>query len=126
MSITFKIDRIENGLAYGVLAWSEKKLQSPAVSGPYGRGDLPRGLYYVYRSKLLDKNADAYCDSLKKCWMQPIDPQFSTERNNLGIHPDGNRLGTSGCIGLLAADTSPWYSAFKSVDPGSFSVLEVL
>lgn len=127
MSITFKIKKFENGLAYGDLIWPEMKLNNLAISGPYGRHELPKGLYHAHRDKLLDKNGEvAYCDSLQQCWMQVIDPQFSTDRNNLGIHPDGNKSGTLGCIGLFEANTKPWYEAFKSIKKGEFTVLEVM
>lgn len=127
MSITFTIKNYENGLAYGDLVWREKNLNNLVISGPYGRHELPKGLYHAYRSKLLDKNGEeAYCDSLQQCWMQVIDPQFSTDRSNLGIHPDGNKLGTLGCIGLFEANTKPWYDAFKSVKSGEYTVLQVL
>ena len=58
-------------------------------------------------------------------WFQVIDPQFSTDRTELGIHPDGNLSGTRGCIGLLESDTSAWYDAFKSVPTGSKTDVEV-
>ncbi|MEM9894927.1 MAG: hypothetical protein AAF789_01040 [Bacteroidota bacterium] len=127
MPITFRITRRENGLAYGDLTWPEEGLSTGAVSGPYGRGELPLGLYHVERNKLLDKpNNDPYCDSLKNCWFQVITPQFSTHRTDLGIHPDGNLQGTLGCIGILDTNTKPWYDAFKSVSSGEYTVLEVL
>ena len=127
MSITFRIHHIQDGLAYGQLSWPEKGLQTGAFSGPYGRHELPLGLYYAYRSKLLDKNGEqGYCDSLNNCWMQVLDPQFSTDRNNLGIHPDGNKVGTLGCIGLLDADTSPWFNAFYSLASGDHVMVEVI
>ena len=127
MSITFKIESYRDGLAYGEITWPEKGLSSGAVSGPYGRKELPTGLYHVYRNKLLDKDGQKpYCDSLNKCWMQVIEPQFSTVRTDLGIHPDGNKLGTLGCIGLLDADTSSWYDAFYAMPKGGYITLEVI
>lgn len=127
MSIIFRINKTESGLALGTLTWTEKNLSTGAISGPYGRKELQLGLYHVFRNKLLDKSGQvAYCDSLNQCWMQVIDPQFSTNRKDLGIHPDGNRTGTLGCIGLFDADTKQWYEAFKSVAPGAYTVLEVL
>jgi hypothetical protein len=127
MGITFKINTINNGLAYGTLKWPEKGLSTGAFSGPYGRHELPQGLYHAQRHKLLDKEGQpGYCDSLNKCWIQPLDPQFSTDRNNLGIHPDGNKVGTLGCIGLLDANTAPWYDAFYSLDHNDFVTVEVI
>ena len=124
MTIIFKIENIRENKAYGTLKWSEKGLQTGAYSGPYGNGELPAGLYHAYRNKLIDKEGEeGYCDSLNNCWFQVIDPQFSTERNNLGIHPDGNLEGTLGCIGLLEANTKSWYDAFAEVE--SYTVVEV-
>jgi len=126
MGIKFTIKSYHDGLASGPLVWREKKLETVAYSGPYGRKELPDGLYHVLRSKLLDKpGKSGFCDSLKNCWFQVIDPQFSTDRTELGIHPDGNKVGTLGCIGILDADTSSWYDAFESVKKDDFTVLEV-
>jgi hypothetical protein len=126
MSIKFQIDRVEGGKAFGTLSWSEKGLSSGAISGPYARAELPAGLYHAFRSKLLDKpDEDPYCDSLRNCWFQVLDPQFSTDRTDLGIHPDGNQTGTLGCIGLFEANTSSWYEAFSSMPNGEFVVVEV-
>ena len=126
MSITFTIERYNDGLAYGPLIWEEKNLRTGAFSGPYGRKELPSGLYHAYRRKLLDKpGKPAFCDSLNNCWFQVIDPQFSTTRTELGVHPDGNKVGTKGCIGILEADSSQWYSAFESIEAGSYTPLIV-
>ncbi len=43
MPITFTIGKRKKSLAYGELKWPEKGLSSGAVSGPYGRGELPLG-----------------------------------------------------------------------------------
>lgn len=127
MSIKFEIQSYNGGLAYGTLSWPEKNLTTGAFSGPYGRKELPPGLYHAARNKLLDKDGDnSYCDSLNKCWLQALEPQFSTDRDNLAIHPDGNEVGTLGCIGLLDADTSPWYDALYSVPRGNYTVVEVI
>ena len=126
MAIRYTIESYNDGLAYGPLEWKEKGLLTGAYSGPYGRGELPAGLYHVRRDVLLDKPGNSsFCDSIRNCWFQLIDPQFSTDRTELGIHPDGNVMGTRGCIGILDADTSPWYNAFKSVKMGDFAILEV-
>lgn len=120
--IEYLIDKITGKRADGTLKWAAKSLSSPAVSGPFGNGYLPAGLYVAARNKMLDKpSGSSYCDSRDKCWMQPLDPQFSTMRTDLGIHPDGGTAGTEGCIGLLDADTKPWYDAFFAVS-GSTSI----
>lgn len=127
MDLLFKITSYEGGLAYGTLSWKKKNLSTGAVSGPYGRKELPLGLYHIQRGDLLDKvGEDPFCDSLRTCWMQVIRPQFSTARTELGIHPDGNKLGTKGCIGMFDADTRPWFDAFKSVPRTETITLEVL
>ena len=33
-------------------------------------------------------------------WVATLDPQFETNRYGLLIHPDGNKEGTRGCIGI--------------------------
>ena len=126
MPITFIVERISNGEANGVLKWPEMGLESEVISGPYGNGELPSGTYEVPRSGLIGKDGkDAYCDKSGNCWFQYIAPQFSTNRSQLGIHPDGNVRGTRGCIGLLDKDTSKWYEAFKSVANNHSNYLEV-
>ncbi|MGJ1436097.1 MULTISPECIES: hypothetical protein [Sphingobacterium] len=126
MGIKFIIEKKQNQNAYGTITWSEKKLKSGAVSGPYGKGELPLGLYHAVGGKLVKSPKEGFCDSLKNCWFQLIEPQFSTDRTGLGIHPDGNVSGTQGCIGLLDSDTSAWYAAFKSIPAGTIVMVEVL
>ena len=127
--ISFVIRRRAGIRAEGTLTWAAKKLDSPAVSGPFDRGALPLGRYLLWRDKMLDKSQTdqhgAYCDSTGKCWMQPMDPETQNGRTQLGIHPDGNDTGTQGCIGLSIKDTSAWYSAFLQVPRGTFTTLEV-
>lgn len=126
MDIRFTISNYADGLAYGTLTWAAKGLTSGAVSGPYGRKELPLGLYHAKRAGLLNKpGTQGYCDSLNRCWLQALTPQFSTQRDNLAIHPDGNKLGTLGCIGILDADTSAWYDAFFSLPNGTVTTVEV-
>lgn len=126
MGITFTIERRTSNLAYGTIKWPEYGLSSGAVSGPYGKKELPEGLYHAKRNGLLDRDGtDAFCDSLMNCWFQLLSPQFSTERDQLGIHPEGNKIGTQGCIGLIEADTKSWYEAFKSIPNGSYTTVEV-
>jgi hypothetical protein len=127
MPIKFNIEKRENKKAYGKISWPEKNLSSVAISGPYGRSELPDGLYHARRVNLLDKpNQSPYCDSLQNCWFQFIEPQFSTNRDNLGIHPDGNSIGTLGCIGLLDSNTKLWYEAFKSIPNNELTIVEVI
>ena len=126
MGIIFEISHTDEQGAFGKLLWPDQGLESLAVSGPYSRGELQFGLYHCYRNKLLDKdNAPPFCDSLQNCWMQVITPQFSTNRTELGIHPDGNRMGTKGCIGIIDANTASWFSSFYSIPQNSYTTLEV-
>lgn len=126
MGILFVVESYDNGLAYGPLTWEEKGLSTGAFSGPYGRGELPEGLYHARRKVLLDKPGQpAFCDSLQRCWFQLLDPQFSTHRTELGIHPDGNKTGTKGCIGILDSDSTAWYEAFHSIGKNKYTVVEV-
>ncbi len=129
MAIKFVIERREDKKAYGTLSWNEKNLRSGAISGPYGNRELPAGLYHVKRNGLIDKSTgdSAFCDSLFRCWFQLLTPQFSTHRTELGIHPDGgDYIGTRGCIGIIDADTVPWYNALISVPRNSYTILEVI
>jgi hypothetical protein len=127
MAIKFIIERRENQKAYGTIKWPEKNLQSGAISGPYGRKELPSGLYHAKGNMLLDKASnDGFCDSLRNCWFQLLSPQFSTNRTELGIHPDGNKIGTKGCIGLIDANTKAWYDAFKSIGKDNYTAVEVI
>lgn len=127
MPISFVIENIRSKKAHGVLLWPEMGLESQAVSGPHGNGELPNGIYNVPRSGLMKKSGKkGFCDSTENCWFQYIDPQFPTDRTELGIHPDGNVPGTRGCIGLLDSDTSNWFEAFKSLPSGHIESLEVV
>jgi uncharacterized protein (TIGR00725 family) len=120
--IEYSITKITGKKAEGTLKWPAKSLASSAISGPYGNGYLPAGSYLAFRNKMLDKpSGSSYCDTKNKCWMQPLDPQFSTTRTDLGIHPDGGPAGTEGCIGIEDPDTKKWYDAFYGVS-GSSSV----
>src|SRR5688572_27783245 len=118
--VTFIMMNRTGKKAEGLLTWPDRDLECEAISGPYGLGALPQGLYKAPRSKLLDKpSGSSYCDSdgsgLRHCWMQVLVPQFSTSRTDLGVHPDGGTVGTEGCIGLVAPDTKEWYEAFSKV-----------
>jgi hypothetical protein len=126
MAIKFKIIKTTAGKAEGILSWPEKGLSSTAVSGPFGNGSIELGLYHAERNYLLDKDEDPYRDSKGKCWFQRLDPQFSTTRTEIGIHPDGNVPGTKGCVGLTIADTKAWYDALYSVPANKFTQVEIV
>lgn len=102
------LDRLE--LRGGTLSWFndlEQFVQDyPAVSGPHGRGRLPKGSYTG--SNLRRRTTPAMTCPGDRGWSLNLDPNFETERDLLRIHPDGNVPGTEGCIGIscgsLAAD----------------------
>jgi len=73
-----------------------------AVSGPHGNGILPDGNYIVdnLRTRTVSGfSRDGVGFSLD------LKPQFQTTRTLLRIHPDGNTLGTLGCIGIRECAT---------------------
>lgn len=85
------------------------------------------GLYHAKRAALLNKpGKQGYCDLLNRCRLQAPAPLFSTQRDNLALHPDGNKLGTLGCVGILDADTSAWSDAFFSLPNGTVTTEEVI
>jgi len=97
----------------------------PAVSGPFFNGQLPPGNYMLPRGPTLvppeHKNQASYCDPTGNCWWQPVTPNFPTNRNGLGIHPDGNVPGTAGCIGVTNNNTRDLYDALRN-DQGPLTV----
>ncbi|WP_082541750.1 MULTISPECIES: RHS repeat domain-containing protein [unclassified Rhizobacter] len=71
----------------------------PAVSGPWGNGRLPEGVYdgSNFRPRNEVGNKAMQCEG--RGWSLDLDPTFQTSRDLLRIHPDGNVPGTQGCIG---------------------------
>lgn len=76
------------------------------ASGGWGNGALPCGLYDVQKSvKLPDiKENEAY-KRTEFPWYARLTPLFRTERTGLLIHPDGNILGSLGCIAISENDS---------------------
>lgn len=127
MPIKFTITRKTGNRAEGILSWPEKNLRSAALSGPYENGPIEAGLYRARRNVLLDKPGEApYCDPANNCWFQLLDPQFSTTRTEIGIHPDGGVTGTKGCIGIQTNNTKNWYDALYSVPINTYTLVEVV
>lgn len=66
-----------------------------------GSGDkykpLPEGEWRMYNIRESTKDACIY-DGVGFWGL--LEPQFKTDRTAIGIHPDGNKLGTAGCIGI--------------------------
>ncbi len=111
----------------GVLLWGSKRFR--AISGPYGKKALPSGKYLIKRRNVVVGGhlSSSYRDNITgKAWFIPIKPTFNTNRAGFGIHPDGNTLGTLGCIGLKAEDTSSfwkqWNNTLMSARPDSLTV----
>ena len=83
--------------------------QYPAISGRWGKGFLPAGEYIAkyYR----DENGEAF-SLFGIGFFVYLEPQFQTDRKELGIHFDGGNgmdgikgyEGTLGCIGLQPKD----------------------
>jgi hypothetical protein len=126
MAITYTITSRVGSKTSGTLEWKDKKLSSPAVSGPHGNGAVETGTYHAKRNFLLDKTADAYRDASGNCWFQLLDPTFTTSRKEIGIHADGGVEGTAGCIGLKVPDTKAWYDALKNVENNKYTVVTVV
>lgn len=94
---------------------SEKMAWGPdfykAVTGLFGKRALPSGAYLIkVRNVVVSPNGKGFMDNLtSKSWFIPIEPVFTTKRNGLGIHPDGGRKGTLGCIGFQGADSDRFW-----------------
>jgi len=72
------------------------------MSGKYGKGALPKGVYKIdtcYKLKPIKGKTEAYTGN-EFPWVAKLTPQFKTDRTGLLIHPDGNKEGTRGCIGI--------------------------
>jgi hypothetical protein len=77
-----------------------------AISGKYGKGYLPEGVYHLtscYELKPIKGKTDAYMGKSFP-WVAKLEPQFKTKRTGLLIHPDGNKEGTRGCIGIVKGE----------------------
>jgi len=66
------------------------------VSGPYGKGYAPKGMYKAYADQLKHRDEEAY-SQFGFGWILPIGPQFKTDRTCICLHPDGNVKGSLGC-----------------------------
>ena len=84
----------------------------PAVSGPWGLGRLPEGVYDA--NSLRRRNDPAMTCPDGFGWSLNLDPMFRTTRDLLRIHPDGGKPGTLGCIGPACADQRKVYDSLKN------------
>lgn len=114
------------------LTWTAKGLSWNAVSGPFGAGPLPPGLYDIARREITDysnKIDAAYRDKSGFGFFVPIYPKFETTRGKtggrLGIHPDGNKPGTLGCVGITDTNAKSFHDAMKMTSPSSILTLQV-
>jgi hypothetical protein len=114
------------------LTWPTKNLSWNAISGPFGAGVLPLGVYDIGRREITDytnKIDLPYRDQTGMGFFVPIYPTFNTNRGKtggrLGIHPDGNKRGTLGCIGITDASAKSFHDAIKLTSPNAKLTLEV-
>ena len=90
------------------------------ISGGGGKGVLPIGLYKLGSARILSETTPNYSAYLgvSKAWFVGITPLFKTDRTELGIHPDGNVLGTAGCIGIYKLEQDDLCFAILSKKSG--------
>lgn len=96
MKVECKYLVISKKHAEGVLYF--RNLECKFVSGKWGKGYAPQGIYKAY--KCIDEDREAFVTH-GIGYQVPIEPQFETDREFLAIHPDGGVEGTLGCIGLI-------------------------
>ncbi len=128
--ITFvKIKKGTGSRIIGKLKWGADECE--VVSGGYGKGAIPDGLYDIERYKAVagDKSTmkSGFVNPINgRGWFLPLTPKFATTRHGFGIHPDGNLPGTKGCVGLQGADMKKfwdkWMRTVMSARPASLIV----
>ena len=116
------------------LMWYRFEAWWPAVSGTRRHAPVPLGCYKLNNeiAEFLPFEWDAkkgelydlrpFCDSNYECWFLKILPEFDTERTGLGMHPDGNKPGTEGCIGAKNKDCGDLLEALRK-DRGPLTVV---
>lgn len=106
MEIKVVIDRREGNAGKGIVhvyEGTKELIHEYFISGPWGNGCLPVGKYLCKWATL--KLDDAF-KLANFGWFAYIEPQFKTDRTELGIHPDGGKyVGTLGCVGLKCKTT---------------------
>ena len=98
--IVTKINKLKTDLAIGdFIAYRNGKVvfKHPAKSGGWGKGPMPYGEYRI--EYVVSKKEDSYT-LFGMGWFAYLNPQFKTDRTELGIHPDGNVEGSFGCCVL--------------------------
>ena len=114
------------------LSWPLKQKNWNAVSGQYGVGVLPVGLYDISRREITEytnKIDLPFQDKSGKGFFVPIYPKFNTNRGKsggrLGIHPDGNKPGTLGCIGITNSNSKSFHDEIRLTTPNIKLILKV-
>jgi len=114
------------------LMWPMKGMTWNAKSGGFPPGPLPSGLYKIARRELTaytNKIKPSFQDKTGWGFFVPIYPKFETNRGKkngrLGIHPDGGKPGTLGCIGIINANTKSFYDAISLTSPSTKLTLKV-
>ncbi len=113
-----------------VLIWHGKG-RWKAVSGPWGEGALPVGIYKIGRRGITPYTSTigkSFQGSNGKGFFVPIFPEFATQRGanggRLGIHPDGGVAGTKGCIGIKE-NSKTFFDVIAATAPSANLTLEV-
>lgn len=117
-------DKVTIGVQMYQLVWHDGRLIFPeqglsvlANTGPYGNGPLPAGIYRVSVPVQIEAGGgnEPYTDKEGFAWWCGLEPTFETDRDGLGIHPDGNVPGTEGCIGIVEENTRPIFDALSEL-----------
>ena len=83
-----------------------------AISGPFGKGELPSGNYTGSNLRQRTKKG-MMCNNVG--WSLDLEPSnFSTDRTLLRIHPDQAPKGTQGCIGISCGDSWRFYNDLRN------------
>lgn len=96
--------------ASGNLRFNQKAFK--VTSGGFGKGMLPYGTYVVKVHNVVDKNLGDGFKIGKTQFFIPIEIVGNSTRHGLGIHPDGNKPGTQGCIGVQGADAEKFWKSW--------------
>lgn len=104
----------EDGRATGRLSLNGKTFA--AVSGGYGKGELPEGTYHVdVRGAVEGSHLGSAFKAGGVGFFIPIAHVTEIGRRGLGIHPDGNVPGTEGCIGIQGNDAKRFLDTWKGL-----------
>ena len=113
------------------LSWPALGLKWPARSGPWGEGELPAGRYLIGRREIVPYSSgmpEGFRNGSGQGYFVPIYPTFPTHRGRdgrLGIHPDGNKPGTRGCIGIQREYAKDFYEHIVKTPINANLTLEV-